>query len=57
MQLLRVNARNQCEIARDHQPLDVMGICFLAGLGYAGFHACHIGFTRPVKGGQIPVGR
>ena len=55
MQRLRIDAREQREIAGYHQPLDMMGVSLFAGLGDAGAHTGHFGVRTPVELRQRPV--
>ena len=54
VQFVRIDPRQQREIAGDHQPLDVMGIGVLARLGHRRANAGHRGLARPVEAGQRP---
>ena len=54
--LIRINAQHQCEIARDHQALNVVGITELKGLIDRLLQTGHAGIPRPIKARQIHRG-
>ena len=52
---IRMHARQQGKIACDHQPLDMMGVGRLEGLGYRDTQAVHVRIPRPIVIRQMDV--
>jgi hypothetical protein len=53
--LIRVDAGQQGEVARDHEPLDVVGVSVLQGLADRCRQAGHAGFGGPIEIGQRKI--